>query len=246
MRAAKRSRQFGHFGKGLSVQLFFEMLDSQACLALSGTEYRVLSEMMRKFQKLSGWDTRRLDEGMTFTWNDCPFVIAERTFRDAVGRIMSLGFFELDPQYEGGGLCSARRFVPSRKWTKYKMKSDERKEFDSHFRRKRTRIQGKRRRRANLLAKRKICNHPRGALRTHPKGAVPKPCNHPKSAVFDGEKGDLQPPKGCRFDQSPCTPRKLNEGGNAPEPLITSIAETALTLLTLVAPSSTGRFAANE
>lgn len=150
-RKNKTPPQLEYFGSGRYTPIHDELIKADAYKALKPTARLVLLDMIRRERRLS-YGNKHLYEGFTYTWGHCNEDVSEETFRQAVHRVVELGFFTVDPDIQEGRPGAPIRYQASRKWEQFKLDAEAVKKQDRRLARKKARIANKRKRRTDYRA----------------------------------------------------------------------------------------------
>jgi len=235
MRNRRRGYPLGNIGSSKhSVPLHEDLLDSPAWKALTPLQGMVLIDWYRYYVWLTKWDREPLPEGMTYTWSQCRVQISENAFRDAVKRIVVIGFFDRAPRLESSRPGSPQKYVPSKRWQSW---SDdvEAAKAKRAMGSKDNRIARQRERRTQFL------KNPAPPLRAGIRGerkrkkepplseGIPPPFNEGiqggtppiECGDTEGKSGTSHPHSMRGSDSMPCSTSEATEEGTLPKPSIT-------------------------
>lgn len=146
-------RQFGFYKVGRHFVLdSLDLTSKMAYRVLSHVERLILRDCIRAYNRQSKFDRELPKGGFTYTWEQCTEDVSERAFREAMKRLVRIGWIEWPPEVQDNRPASARRYMPSQKWNEYKPSASEREKLTKYDQMKAGRCIEKRRRRQNYLS----------------------------------------------------------------------------------------------
>lgn len=149
---ARKKQRLHFFGQGRNTPVYDELCESPAYRVLTPSERIVLVDFLRTYSRASSWDSEPVPDGFNFSFAHCKEVVSEKWFYSAIKRILAVGFFDCPPEIQEGKPMAPRRFVPSRRWAKYKPSATEAKQLARFENGKRKRLDRHRKRRTDFRA----------------------------------------------------------------------------------------------